>query len=57
MQSSFDAIGTVPFTETFFYDFKCELLPFANKWIRSHFWVDLYDPNYEARYELKSLDP
>lgn len=44
----YDAIGTIPFTETYMYNFNCELLDIANAWIRIHYWVPVNDPNYES---------
>lgn len=55
---TFDALGTVPYEEKTKYVFKCEMFPFFdNNWMRLHHWVEMFDPDYKAEYQLKSLDP
>lgn len=47
----YDAIGTQAYTETYFYNFKCELLDIANDKIRIHYWIPIGDENYKASFE------
>lgn len=50
-QSSFkDAIGTVAYTEAYYFNFRCELLNIANDKIRIHYWIPRVRGEIYANY-------